>query len=136
VTLAIHLHLVPRLRMSGTILLFPSVSSWRAQGHLYFYFKKGKVHPITDHEGPEVKRYSSTLFLTSGLYEGGWSTPRPGRFAPGKDPVPTAQEPGWAPGPVWRGAENLTPTMLRSPDRPAGSKSLCRLSYTGPCPIM
>jgi hypothetical protein len=27
------------------------------------------------------------LSLTSALDEGGWSTPRPGRFTPGKDPV-------------------------------------------------
>ena len=27
---------------------------------------------------------------------------------------------------------NLTPTKIRSPDRPARSKSLCRLKYTGP----
>jgi len=26
---------------------------------------------------------------------------------PGKDPVPIVQEAGWAPGPVWTGAENL-----------------------------
>ena len=38
---------------------------------------------------------------------GGWSTPRPGRFTPGKDPVLIVQEVGWAPGPVWTGAENL-----------------------------
>jgi hypothetical protein len=30
---------------------------------------------------------------------------------PGKDPVPMVQEAGWAPGPVWTGAENLTPTF-------------------------
>ena len=28
---------------------------------------------------------------------------------PGKDPVPIVQETGWAPGPVWMGAENLAP---------------------------
>jgi hypothetical protein len=28
-------------------------------------------------------------------------------FAPGKEPVPIVQEDGWAPGPVWAGAENL-----------------------------
>ena len=39
--------------------------------------------------------------------EGGWSTPRRGRFTPSKDPVPIVQEAGWAPGPVWAGAENL-----------------------------
>ena len=35
-------------------------------------------------------------------------TPRP-HFTPGKDPVPIVQEAGWAPGPVWKGAENLVP---------------------------
>jgi hypothetical protein len=40
---------------------------------------------------------------------------------PGKDPVPIVQEAGWAPGPVLRGAENLTPTGIQSPDRPAHS---------------
>ena len=48
-----------------------------------------KVHPRTGHEGPEGEQmYSSTLPSTSALYGGGWSTSRPGRFTPGKDPVP------------------------------------------------
>ena len=41
----------------------------------------------------------------------GWGvsvTPRP-LFSPGKDPVPIVQEAGWAPEPVWAGAENLAP---------------------------
>ena len=63
---------------------------------------------------------------------GGWSAPRPGRFTPGKDPVPVVQEAGWAPGPVLTGAENLVPTGIRSPDRPARSESICRLNYRGP----
>jgi len=50
-------------------------------------------------------------------------------FTPEKDPVPIVQETGWAPGPVWTGAENLTPTGIRSPDRPSRSQSLYRLSY-------
>jgi len=54
--------------------------------------------------------------------------PRP-LFTPGKDPVPIVQEAGWAPEPVWTGAENLTPTGIRSPDRPVRRKSLYRLSY-------
>ena len=45
-------------------------------------------------------------------------------FTPGKDPVPIVQEAGWAPGPVWKGAENLAYTGIRSPDRPARSQSL------------
>ena len=60
------------------------------------------------------------------------SAPRPGRFTPGKDPVRIIQEAGWAPGPVWTCAENLTPTGIRSPNRPARSESLYRLSYRGP----
>ena len=52
-------------------------------------------------------------------------------YPPGKEPVPTVQEAGWAPGPVWTGAENLAPTGIRSPDRPALSESLYRLSYRG-----
>ena len=50
-------------------------------------------------------------------------------FTPGKDPVPIVQEAGWAPGPVWTGAENLDPTGIRSPDHPACSQSLYRLRY-------
>jgi hypothetical protein len=47
---------------------------------------KGKVHPRTDHVGPEgEQRYSTTLSLPSALDGGGWSTLRPGRFTPGKE---------------------------------------------------
>jgi hypothetical protein len=47
-----------------------------------------------------------------------------------RDPVPIVQENGWAPGPVWTGMENVAPlTGIRSPDGPAGSESLYRLSY-------
>ena len=41
----------------------------------------------------------------------GWGfsvKPRP-LFTLGKDPLPIVQEAGWAPGPVWTGAENLAP---------------------------
>ena len=41
----------------------------------------------------------------------GWGvsvTPRP-LFTPAKDPVPIVPEAGWAPRPVWTGAENLAP---------------------------
>jgi len=33
----------------------------------------------------------------------------PAAFTPGKDPVLIVQEAGWAPEPVWIGAENLAP---------------------------
>jgi hypothetical protein len=59
------------------------------------------------------------------LDEGGWSTPRPGRFTPGKETrYPLYRRLGGPPGPVWTGAENLATTEIRSPDRPARSESL------------
>jgi hypothetical protein len=64
----------------------------------------------------------------------GWvvnATPRP-LYPRESDPVPILQEPVWAPGPVWTGAENLASTEIRSPDCPARSESLYRLSYRGP----
>jgi hypothetical protein len=81
----------------------------------------------TAHEG---SRGIALLFLDHGTRRG-WGvsvTPRP-LFTPRKDPVPIVQEAGWTPGPVWTGAENLAPTGIRSPDRPARSQSLYRLSY-------
>ena len=46
-----------------------------------------KVHPRTGHEDPKGEySYSSTLSLTSVLDGVGWSTPRPGRFTPGRRP--------------------------------------------------
>jgi hypothetical protein len=56
----------------------------------------------------------------------------PNRSTLGNDPVTAIQEDGWAPGPVWTGAENLTTTGLRIPDRSTRSETLYRLSYPGP----
>ena len=48
---------------------------------------------------------------------------RPGLSLPlGKDPVPIVQEAVWAPGPVWKGVENLAPAGIRSLDRPSRSQ--------------
>ena len=67
--------------------------------------------------------------MTTALEGGEGSASRPGRsFPPAKDPVPIVQEAGWAPRSVWTSAENLAPTGIRSPDRPARSQSLYRLS--------
>jgi len=81
----------------------------------------------TAHRG---SRGIALLFLDHGTRKG-WEvsvTPRP-LFTPGREPVPIVQEAGWAPGPFWTGAENLAPTGIRYPDRPARSQSLYRLSY-------
>jgi hypothetical protein len=48
--------------------------------------------------------------MISALVGGEWLAARPGRtLPPGKDPVLIVQEAGWAPGPVWTGAEKLPP---------------------------
>ena len=46
----------------------------------------------------------------------GWvvnATPRP-LYPRERDPVRNVQEAGWAPGPLWTGAENHAPTEIRS----------------------
>jgi hypothetical protein len=80
--------------------------------------------------GKSLPRVGFTFFLDLGTRRG-WVvsvTLRP-LSTPGKDPVPIVQGAGWAPGPVWPCAKNLAPTGIRSPDRPARSQLLYRLSY-------
>jgi hypothetical protein len=69
---------------------------------------------------PKVSKGIALLYNLGARWSG-WLTPRPGRFTPGRDSVPGVQEAGWATGPVWTVAENLAPTGIRSPDRPARS---------------
>ena len=132
-------------RLSWLVLyvLFPvSASAWillRIRGSQVFQ-NLGKVkvkvtlvqalRVCTDRTANRGSRGIALPFLDHGTRRG-WGvsvTPRP-LFTPGKDPVPIVQEAGWAPGPVWTGAENLAPTEIRSPDRPARSQSLYRLRY-------
>jgi len=47
--------------------------------------------------------------MNTALERGEGQLHAPANLYPGKDPVPTVQEAGWAPGPVWTGAENLAP---------------------------
>ena len=54
--------------------------------------------------------------------------PGPGRFTRGKDPVPILQEAGWVSEPFWTGAGNLAPTGILSPNRPARSELLYKLT--------
>jgi len=63
--------------------------------------------------------------MTTELESGEGSASRPGRsLPPGKDPVPIVQEAGWAPGPVWTGAEKLASIGIPSSDSPVRSQSL------------
>jgi hypothetical protein len=48
------------------------------------------------------------------------------------DPVSIVQEAGRAPGLVWTGAENIVPSRIRSPDRPASNESLYHVSCPSP----
>jgi hypothetical protein len=59
-----------------------------------------------------IGKVKLTLSQTSALEGGGWSASYPGRFTPGKDPVPIVQGAGWAPGPVWTCAKNLAPNGI------------------------
>jgi hypothetical protein len=69
--------------------------------------------------------YSSTLSLASALEGGGVANIKPRPLYPGKDPIHIVQEAVRGPGPVWTGAENLAPSGIRSPDRPARSQPQC-----------
>jgi hypothetical protein len=74
-------------------------------------------------------------FRNPTLEGGGWSTRRSGRFAPGKDPMYSNRKLG---GP-WRQSGlhgKSRPIGIRSPDRPALSKSLYRLHYPGRCVLV
>jgi len=62
---------------------------------------------------------------------GGWSTPHPGRFIPGKETrYPLYRRLNGPPGPGWAFAKNIAPTGIRSADRPARSESLHWLRYS------
>jgi hypothetical protein len=52
--------------------------------------------------GVEVK---FDYFFNIGARWDGWSTPRSDGITPDKDPELIVQEVGWAPGPVYTGAE-------------------------------
>ena len=71
------------------------------------------------------------VFLTLALAEGEWSASRLCRVTPGESaPVPTRQEAGWAPAPVWTWRrEFLTPPgrELRPLGRPSRSRSRAQI---------
>jgi hypothetical protein len=117
-------------------LKYIDISFVEVQNKLYIselvYGLKVKVNLEQATKAQKGSRGIALSFFNLGARWGGWSTPRPGRFTPGKKPVPVLYEAGWAPGSVCPGAENLTQNGVPSPTRPARSKSLYRLSYPGP----
>jgi hypothetical protein len=92
---------------------------------------KGKAHPTTGHERGEGSGGIAPLFPLAVILRVVKATPRP-FYTLERDLVPIAQESGWAPGPVWTGAEYLSPSGIRSPDHSVRSESLYRLRYTTP----
>jgi hypothetical protein len=90
----------------------PSLDSWERDKYVLPSIESNtpSLSPFLTHfvecairpDGPEGGggRVVALLFLDLGARRGGWSAPRPGRFTPGKDPVPIVQEAGWAPGSV------------------------------------
>jgi hypothetical protein len=73
------------------------------------WFVKGKVRPMTclySDRGEAAVHFQMIRSLGARRVRVISIIPRP--LYPGKDPVPIVQEAGWASGPVWTGAENLT----------------------------
>jgi hypothetical protein len=95
--------------------------------------KQSRYRPL---QAQRVVRGIALSFLDPDAKGGGWSAPHPGRLYPRKNPVPILQEAGWAPGSVWTCAKNLASTGTQSPDRPARSHSLYRLSYRPPAVVV
>jgi len=96
--------------------------------HIYIYIKV-KWSRYRPGVAQRVDRVIALLFHDRGT-RSGWvvsSTPRPD-FTPGKEPVTTLQEAGWAPEPIWT-VGKTRPHWDSIPDRPARSQSLYRLSY-------
>jgi hypothetical protein len=96
--------------------------------HVPIVLKSGSLR-LLEPSGPVQDCNGIALPFTR---RGGWSSPRPGPFSPGNDPVHIVQQAGWAPGPVWTGAENLAPSSVRTPDLQTRSGSLYYRRNHGP----
>ena len=80
--------------------------------------------------GAEVYLYS---FFNLSTRWGGWPTPRPGRFTSGKETrYPLYRRLCGSQARSGRVRKISPPIGIRSPDHPAGTESLYRLSYPGP----
>ena len=89
--------------------------------HTYIYKVKVKCSRYRPGVAQRVGRGIALLFHDRGTRRG-WvvsSTPRP-HFTPGNNPVPIAQEDGWAPGSVCTGGKSR-PHRDSIPHRPARS---------------
>jgi len=79
-----------------------------------------------------VSRGIALLFLGPSALDGVGGQPHaPPASTPGKDPIPIAQDAGWAPGPVWMGGKSR-PHRDSIPDRPGGSSVAIPTELPGP----
>jgi hypothetical protein len=58
-----YFQLVPRLRMSGAILLLPDMSLWCGQGKLYLYLKLTAYYADVPFEAPRITMETSIIKL-------------------------------------------------------------------------
>ena len=108
---------------------------------VYQYLRKNCMYHINTQRSPqnrpsrprgEVELQLYSFFNLDSRW--GWVvnvTTRP-LYSRERDSIPFLYEAGWAPEPVWMGAENFASNGIRSLDRPTRSESLYRLSYPGP----
>lgn len=80
---------------------------------------------------PWAVNLTCILQAASALEGSGLLAPPPGRFTPGKDPVPTVQKVGWASVLVWTGTASLFFSGVQSLARPARIESLYTLCCVG-----
>ena len=90
-----HVCLVLSLRMNGAqpLLLLHASVVWTGTTLALFVLVES-MHRIGPLNYMKVKVMFSLEQAMKDRMGGGWSTPRPGRFTPGNDPVPIVQEAG------------------------------------------
>ena len=87
-------------------------ATWNKFSHKSYKINCNLVQALRLCTGRTAHRGSRGIalpFHDHGTRRGEGQRHAPAALYPGKDPVPIVQEAGWAPGPVWTGAENLAP---------------------------
>jgi hypothetical protein len=112
------------------VLLPPGVNPTAVK---YMYIISYISYHIRDHEGPEGEWiYSFTFFSTSAVDGVDGQRHAQAALPPGKSHYPLYRRLGGPQGRYVRVRKISPPAEIRSPDRPAWSESLYRLSYPGP----
>jgi hypothetical protein len=93
---------------------------------------ESKVHPVAYHKRTAAEVYLYSVFNLGARW--GWvvNATLQSIYPRERDLVPNVQDAGWAPGQICTDAEYLTPTSIRSTDRPPWREPLYRLRHPGP----